>query len=1030
MEAGSRFCRWCGAPVAEGATRTIVPDRRFATILFADIVDSTVMVRGLEPEHALERLSPIVEAMKQTVIEHGGTICRDQGDGIMASFGAPVSDDRHAANACLAAMALLDRTGASVPFSLSCRVGIHSGLVVGHMTATSSGSSYSVSGEAVHLAARLEAAARVGTVLVSDATRQLIEGQFAVREVKLADLKGFNREVIAFELERPLRHGWTRERSRHAGLAFCGRKAEIERLVTAYGDPAIHGAVVSGDPAMGKSRLAHEFIDVSVPRHAPLDMIVCAQNLSRTPYGALRPLLLSLLALPVDSGKDQVELGLSAWLRSAGMPVDETALRFLLGLDHADRSWSELEARARRRRVATALTGLLSHQADKDARSVLLIEDVHWADSASTAVLSEMMKSLDGERFFFVLTTRSKDCADLVGSLSCIHLALGPLDKEACETILNGLLGRSPTLLRLKGRLLELAGGTPLFLQQLVQWLVDSRALVGNVGNYRLAVHADQLDLPSSLHAVTLWRVDRLPSQARHVLGIAAVLQDAATSDAIVYASGLAPASVQAELDLLIEHGLLMRHSGTGDAAFAFRHALLRESVYESLVQERRAELHGMALRYLEEATAAEHFHREGLMSGHAYTSGNWKAAAKYARIVSERAIAASAYREAAGHLEHAIDALYRLPRDHDTLQAAIDVRLQARICYSAMAKHDLCLAHIARAEEIAREIGDKGRLLACSIYRVGVLNFTGPIAEALVIAAKALRQAEAAASVPHIAIAGLALGQAHYASGNFREAIAALSTGARELTGEKMLMRPGTTGTAAAMCASLQGAAHAFLGEFSDAALCLARADGITRQTGRPYDTILHAYADGITNTMQGHVDGAICAFERALEACRINDIETFVTTVAGQLGLAYIQAGRVDEAVALMEPALEEALLLKNLPQIATLKRQLGLAALRQDEVARAQRFARDAADTASRGGYRMIHVGCLHLQAMVDLQRGGEDLEAGLRAIARALEIAEALGVAPTLPALRATEADLLHATGRMARQPGGMRSSLKG
>jgi class 3 adenylate cyclase/tetratricopeptide (TPR) repeat protein len=1009
-----------------------MPDRRFATVLFADIVDSTVMVRGLEPEHALERLSPIVEAMKQTVLEHGGTICRDQGDGIMASFGAPVSDDRHAANACLAAMALLDRTVASVPFSLSCRVGIHSGLVVGHMAATSSGSAYSVSGEAVHLAARLEAAARVGTVLISDVTSQLVEGQFALREVKLADLKGFHGELVAFELERPVRHDWARERSGHTGMVFCGRKAETDRLLSAYRDPTVQAAVISGDPALGKSRLAREFIDASVPRHALLHIVACKQNLSNTPYSALRPLLLSMLETPADAGKDQVEFGLLGHLRSLppGSPIDETALRFLLGLDYTHGQWDELEAPARRRRISNALVSLLSQRAETGARNVVVVDDLHWADSASTASLGEIMRALDSERFFFLLITRNKDIADLVARLSILHLALEPLDSEACETILNGLVGPSPALLRLKGRLLELAGGTPLFLQQLVQWLADSRALVGTAGNYRLAAHADQLDLPSSLHAVTLWRVDRLPRPTRHVLGVAAVLQDAATSDAIAHASGLPPAQAQAELDLLVEHGLLVRQPGPGEQAFSFRHALLRESVYESLIQDRRVELHGMALRYLEGAPAAGNFHREGLMALHAYTSGNWKAAAKYARVVGERAVAASAYREAAGHFEHAIDALYRLPREHDTLQTAIDVRLQARICYSAMAKHDLCLAHIARAEEIAREIGDKGRLLACSIYRVGVLNFIGPVSEAQAIAARALRQAEAAASVPHIAIAGLALGQAHYASGNFREAVAAFSVGGRELTGDKALLRTGTTGTAAAMCASLQGAAHAFLGEFSDAALCLARADGVARQTGRPYDTILHAYADGITHTMQAHIDGAICAFERALEACRVNDIETFVTTVAGQLGLAYIHAGRVDEAVALMEPALEEALSLKNLPQIATLKRQLGLAALRQDEVSRAQRLARDAADLASRGGYRMIHVGCLHLQAMVDLRRGGANLEAGVRAIARAQEIAKALGVAPTLPVLRETQAELLRAGGRVSsRESGGIRSPLE-
>jgi class 3 adenylate cyclase/tetratricopeptide (TPR) repeat protein len=1021
---GSRFCQWCGAPVGENVVRlATASERRHATILFADIVDSTLMVRDLEPDLALERLSPILETMKRTIAEHGGMVCRDQGDGIMALFGAPLSDDRHAINACLAGLALLERiTAAGFP-GTRCRVGIHSGMVVGHTTATSSGQSYGVSGEAVHLAARLETAAPVGTVLISEATHRLTNGHFVVYERRLSGLKGFDEEVVAYELGTPTSVSQWNARTQHSGLVFCGRDVEMACLRDSYADPRYAAAIITGDPAVGKSRLVHEFVDSCVSTTAVVHAVLCEQNLSRTPYAALRRLVVSMLGLSPEASPEEVGLALGTYVKQSSAPgvCDETALQFLLGVPVADRQWMELESGAKRRRIALAIADLMSRQACGQARNLIVIEDLHWADSASLMILERVKSELAGRSFFFLVTTRDPDAQHSCGLArsGAVVLRLEPLASDAAERVLDGLLGRSPTLLRVKGRLLELGGGTPLFLQQLVQWLADSRALVGSPGNYRLAIHADQLNLPPSLQSATLWRVDRLPNQAREVLSLAAVLQQDIGVPAIAFMSGLDQRQAQTELDLLVERGLIVRQPGPDEARFSFRHSIMREVVYESLTHDRRVELHAQALGFLETVPADGHAHRDNLLSTHAYACQNWAAVARYSQIVGDRAIAASAYREAASHFEHAIDALYRLPRDRQSLEAAVDARLQARVCYSAMAKHDLCLAHIERASDLARELGDDKRLLACTIFRAGALNFTGPVSESLSMGAAALAKAEALGSVRHIAIAGYALGQAHYAAGNYRKAVDAFATGGRGLAGELAMIRLGTTGTAAVMCAALQAAAHASLGEFDDASACLARANGIARHTSRPYDIIAHGYAEGITLSLQGNDKAAIAAFERALATCRAADIETFVTTLAGQLGQAYIAEGRIDAALELLEPALEEALVLQNRPQIAMLKRQLGFAALHQDDLLRAERLAGEAAAVAASGGYRMIHCSALHLQAMVHLRRGDGQAHPGLQAIEQAIDIAQSLGAGPALAGFRATDVQLREVAARMGK-----------
>jgi predicted ATPase len=338
--------------------------------------------------------------------------------------------------------------------------------------------------------------------LISDVTHRLIAGHFMVYERRLTGLKGFDQEVTAFELGNPTSVSQWSARTGHFGPAFAGRDREMVRLREAYADASYGAAVASGDPAIGKSRLVHEFIDRSVSSPAVVHAVLCEQSLSRTPYAALRRLAVSILGLPVDASAEQIGLVLRTYAKSSRTAdiCDETALQFLLGLAVADRLWIELEAGAKRKRIAMAIAALLSRQVKGEARNIVLIEDVHWADSASVTTLDAVKTQLAGRSFFFLVTTRDADAqhACPLARSAAVVLRLEPLANDASERILDELLGRSPTLLRVKGRLIELGGGTPLFLQQLVQWLADSRALVGSPGNYRLAIHADQLQLPPS----------------------------------------------------------------------------------------------------------------------------------------------------------------------------------------------------------------------------------------------------------------------------------------------------------------------------------------------------------------------------------------------------------------------------------------------------------------------------------------------------------------------------------------------------
>jgi len=302
IDPGDNWCAKCGAAVRQ----SMDPDseRKFVTILRADVVHSTDLIAELEPEEALSRLEPALTAMRAAVRQFGGIVSKEMGDGLAAVFGAPVADDNHAPLACHAAIELVRRVASLGDPGLRVRVGLHSGFAVTYMVASEFSKVYEIGGAVQHLAARLESAAEPGQIYASEACQKLSEGDIRFEFLGRKPLKGFAEPMPVYRVTGANDLSSWRMRKTRSVSHFVNRSRETALLRRAVeGTPASGRTVyLTGDPGIGKSRLVHEFVQELEIEGWQLIEAECSPNLQGSPFAALKGLLRSILNLATADG--------------------------------------------------------------------------------------------------------------------------------------------------------------------------------------------------------------------------------------------------------------------------------------------------------------------------------------------------------------------------------------------------------------------------------------------------------------------------------------------------------------------------------------------------------------------------------------------------------------------------------------------------------------------------------------------------------------------------------------------------------
>jgi class 3 adenylate cyclase/tetratricopeptide (TPR) repeat protein len=697
----ARFCSDCGRALADApaqapasytprhiteqilAVRSAIEgERKQVTVLFCDIVQSSDLAVRLGPENFHQVVDRFFQAALAEVHRYEGTINQFLGDGFMALFGAPIAHEDHARRAVLAALGIGARAEVRI------RIGINSGLVVVGTIGDDLRVDYTAFGDTTVLAARLQAAADPGAVLVSQRTARLVRRYFKLEEVPPVQVK--ERTV------RPLRVLGPAARTAPVAAGdelspFTGRDIELAELGRALDEAASgEGQVVGlvGDPGLGKSRLAWEFRQLAEPRAGVL-VGRCLSYGAGIPYLPLFEVVRQACGITADDAADAVAAKIE--LRIKALELDITLARYLqhaFGLKAGDPALAQVDAEVIRARTFWALRRLLMAEAGQRPL-VALIEDLHWIDQTSQDFLAEFTNDLQSIPVLLLVTYRPGYSPPWIGKSFASQLALRPLSAPASKRIVASILGgdlAETTAIATRG------DGNPFFLEELARAARDQSG-GGADGS-----------VPETVQQVLAARIDRLTADQKAAIQLAAVLGREFSLDlAEDVWDGAVP--LEAQLQQLKGLEFLRERPGPAERTFMFKHALTRDVAYDGMLEAYRRDLHGRVGSILENSGADQRFEHSELLGYHYSHSAQPERAIPHLAVAGDRAKERYANEEAIARYRQAISLV-------EALGDARDLDPYSAICESL----GKVLVRLSRYDE-AIEAYQKGLIMASSPF-------------------------------------------------------------------------------------------------------------------------------------------------------------------------------------------------------------------------------------------------------------------------------------------------------------------------
>jgi class 3 adenylate cyclase/tetratricopeptide (TPR) repeat protein len=1016
----NRFCGQCAAPLNQAAPPpkftspdTYTPkhlaeriltskaalegERKQVTVLFADLKGSMELLADRDPEEARKILDPVLERMMEAVHRYEGTVNQVMGDGIMALFGAPLAHEDHAVRACYAALRMQEsvkkyaeevrRSHAAV---VKIRVGLNSGEVVVRSIGSDLHMDYTAVGQTTHLAARMEQLADPGAIVITPDTLALAEGYVEVRSLGPIPVKGLPDPIEIFELTGA---GTARTRLQAAVLRgltrFVGRDAEVEHLRRVLGQASAgHGqvAAIVGEAGVGKSRLVYEFTH----SHLVQDWLIL--EASSVSYGKATSYLpvIDLLKgyFKIGDRDDHREMRAKVLGRVLGLdralePLVPPLLA-LLDVPVEDPAWQNLDSSQRRQRTLDAVKRLLLRESQVQPLLVVF-EDLHWVDEETQALLDSLVETLGSARLQLLVTYRPEYEHRWGSKTAYSQLRLDTLLAESAAELLAALLGLDPGLAPLTQMLVR--RGNPFFLEETVRTLVETGALAGERGAYRLTRPVEALQVPATVQTILAARIDRLPAEEKQLLQAASVIGKHVPYALLAAIAEQSEEALRGGLAHLQEAEYLYETQLFPDLEYTFKHALTHDVAYAGLLVERRRTRHAAVVAAIERLFPDRLSEQVERLAQHALAAEQWEKTVRYSRQAGVKSVGRHAFQDAAGYLDQALEALRHLPPNQDTMISSIDTRLELVPALFGLSHLKSLLEHLREAERLAKLLDDRQRLGSVLGRLSWTLRSTGELVEAIRTGEQALSLAREIRVPAAEAQAKYYLGQAYLAAGNSAGAISiwtdVIETAPPDATVGAAVPIHVTTRAWLAMALSANGAtAEGF--RHGVEGLGLAEADS------RPFGIVIALGGFGSAYVIAGDFEAGIPLLERARVLGYTAGITNWHPTVAGALARAYAHTGRATEAAPLAESAVNEERVSGALVGMA--QRLLDLAdvylvATRTDD---ALAKAEEALHLARRHGARRIEASSLHQIGEIQLHvdpcgEAGEHLHQAMEAAA---------------------------------------------
>lgn len=703
-------------------------ERRQLTVMFCDLVGSTALSSKLDPEDMRELISAFQNSCRSAIQQFGGFIARYMGDGILVYFGYPQAHENDAERAVRAGLAVVEamaalnaEVGARHSAVLSVRVGVATGpVVVGDIVGEGAAEEAAVIGETPNLAARLQAVAGPDQVVVASATHKLAESFFEYEDLGRHELKGLDQAVPVWRALRA-RDSHSRYEARRGagGSPLLGRQEELGLLLRSWeSSKQGHGQaiLIQGQAGIGKSRL----IEALREQAGADDYVWVAHRCS--PYHAnstLYPVIEHLqrvLGWSAESSAEEKLAQLEAALANQSLPLAETIPLYadLLSLPLPDGRYKSLNLSPRQQREATldAVVAWLLEMAERTP--VLNVwEDLHWADPTTLELLELYLEQSPTVSMMNVLTYRTDFVPTWTMRSHMIPLTLNRFERPEVEALIAHRAGGK----QLPGEVLEhivaKADGIPLYVEELTKTILESEFLREEQDRYALTGKLSEISIPATLQDSLMARLDRLPS-LREVAQMGAVLGREFAYEMLRAVVTLDDPQLQTGLEQLVADELLYQRGRLPRSKYIFKHALIQDAAYQSLLKRTRQQCHKRVAQLLEEQFH-ETVENHPELAAHHYTEGDEPArATAYWQKAGERARAQSANLEAIAYFNRGLETLEKLPDNDQRARQELSLQLSLGHANIIARGHGSIAAEKAytRAQALTEQLGDDSDLV------------------------------------------------------------------------------------------------------------------------------------------------------------------------------------------------------------------------------------------------------------------------------------------------------------------------------
>jgi class 3 adenylate cyclase/tetratricopeptide (TPR) repeat protein len=992
-------------------------ERKQVTVLHCDVAGSTELAQRLGAETMHLVMDEVLRLAAQAVHRFGGMVNQYLGDGLMALFGAPLALEDHAVRAAHAALAIQEalakenvKLRAEHGIEIRLRIGINTGPVVVGRIGDDLRMDYTASGNTTHLAERLQGLAEPGSPLVSESTRRLIEGYVELEPVGPLAAKGLAEPVPAYRVIRRLPRRNRFEVLAERGLTpLVGRGPELgllaDRLQMARSGRG-QAVGILGEAGVGKSRLVHEFARSLASADIVYAVGQCSAQNQATPYVPIIEIVRTLFRIDENDEAATIREKVARGLEEFGLGAAAPLIEELLLPAGSDEAPAAGEASVRRKRMLEALLALAAALTERRPM-VLVVEDLHWVDSSSEQFLGGLVKNAGGLPLLLVTTQRPGYAAPWAGSSHYTQVAVDTFTGAEAEKMVSMLLGGRAVPPTVKRIVAAKAGGNPLFVEEVVRSLAD-RGLIGADSD---VVAPEELDLPSTVQDILRARLDEIDTGVKHIVQAAAAIGQVFGVRLLAQLPDVS-AGLDLALDVSNQMGLIREHRFFPDVEYAFKHAIVQDVAYQSLLGPKRRELHGQIGRAMEDLWRDRIDENLPILAYHFSRSDDPDKALAYSMRAGERAERLYARAEATAHYSAALATARAMPDSERAREARIDAIVRLAAVAHTREHMERDATQLEEAERLAEALDDRLRLGRVLYWRGRLHYARGEFDAALASAQRSIAlsdelQDEAAAAPAINLVARL-----RWQYGDYGKAAQLLARSTEQMR------RLGNTAEEAT-AAGFAGWTLAFLGQTEDALEYTERGLRLAREQQNPFaESAAHFYR-GAAFDQQGDWDAALAEYAAARRIAREAGDSFREYLILCQEGRAFAMTGALDRATGALREAIDRAGRLGTAFVIGWPKSYLAQCLLDQGDAEGARALAEEAAAWAEKAGDKYAQFMAYRALAAALAALGPPDYAVAEEMLRRSIRLQHHMTLKPELGRTYAQYADLARRRGDPAQ-----------